>query len=336
MIVTHIERSYRCDTFFPEIDPAAWTATAREPQHRSAHGPATSPSSPTNAFDKLSRTPHVRTRLPRPRTARPRGRTRRPARQRRFLQPHRGDDRRSWPRVGALFGYLGGATQNDAALFKNNAAIDKTAAADQLELLPGQVEQAEPGRTGHDAAGRRPAKYKAEVARYEAEKADIKKEAEKLGSQVRRVERASRTHAMHTHHQWALATTAEQIAISLAAITLLTRRRWLLRVDLRGGRDRLRAGRVRLAACGSDRRAAGGRRWPLKRRTELHAKPPIAPAGQGALPSFVPSLATLACKKRADVRNFCENPLLIFRCRARPSAMSGQMGVHGASLWSCP
>jgi hypothetical protein len=25
--------------------------------------------------------------------------------------------------VGALFGYLGGATQNDAALFKNNAAI---------------------------------------------------------------------------------------------------------------------------------------------------------------------------------------------------------------------
>lgn len=33
---------------------------------------------------------------------------------------------------------------------------------------------------------------------------------------------------MHTHHQWALATTAEQIAISLAAITLLTRRRWLL------------------------------------------------------------------------------------------------------------
>ena len=31
--------------------------------------------------------------------------------------------------VGALFGYLGGDTQNDAALFKNNAAIDKTTAA---------------------------------------------------------------------------------------------------------------------------------------------------------------------------------------------------------------
>lgn len=33
MIVTHIERTYRCDTFFPEIDPARWTAVAREPQH---------------------------------------------------------------------------------------------------------------------------------------------------------------------------------------------------------------------------------------------------------------------------------------------------------------
>jgi dihydrofolate reductase len=33
MIVTHIERTYRCDTFFPEIDPARWTAVSREPQH---------------------------------------------------------------------------------------------------------------------------------------------------------------------------------------------------------------------------------------------------------------------------------------------------------------
>ena len=38
--------------------------------------------------------------------------------------------------VGALFGYLGGATQNDAALFKNNAAIDKTEAA--IALLEGE------------------------------------------------------------------------------------------------------------------------------------------------------------------------------------------------------
>jgi dihydrofolate reductase len=36
MIVTHIERAFHCDTFFPEIDPGQWTATAREPQHSQA------------------------------------------------------------------------------------------------------------------------------------------------------------------------------------------------------------------------------------------------------------------------------------------------------------
>ena len=30
MIVTHIAHVYRCDTFFPAIDPALWIETARE------------------------------------------------------------------------------------------------------------------------------------------------------------------------------------------------------------------------------------------------------------------------------------------------------------------
>ena len=32
---------------------------------------------------------------------------------------------------------------------------------------------------------------------------------------------------MHLHHRWAQATTALQISIALAAIALLTRRKWL-------------------------------------------------------------------------------------------------------------
>lgn len=32
---------------------------------------------------------------------------------------------------------------------------------------------------------------------------------------------------MHLHHRWAQATTALQVSIALAAIALLTRRRWL-------------------------------------------------------------------------------------------------------------
>jgi dihydrofolate reductase len=33
MIVTHIDKVYRCDTFFPEIDPTQWAAVSRELQH---------------------------------------------------------------------------------------------------------------------------------------------------------------------------------------------------------------------------------------------------------------------------------------------------------------
>jgi hypothetical protein len=65
------------------------------------------------------------------------------------------------------------------------------------------------------------------VARYETEKGDIKKKAEKFEASSADWNHKS-DGAMHQHHQWALATTAEQIAISLAAITLLTRKRWLM------------------------------------------------------------------------------------------------------------
>jgi hypothetical protein len=67
------------------------------------------------------------------------------------------------------------------------------------------------------------------MAQYDADKAKIKANAEKLEASSEQWNEKS-AHALHTHHQWALATTAEQIAISLAAITLLTRRRWLLSV----------------------------------------------------------------------------------------------------------
>jgi dihydrofolate reductase len=38
MIVTEIDHVFRCDTFFPAIDPAVWTETARERHHSEANG----------------------------------------------------------------------------------------------------------------------------------------------------------------------------------------------------------------------------------------------------------------------------------------------------------
>jgi len=63
--------------------------------------------------------------------------------------------------VGAIFAYMGGATQANAGLLKNDAAIKKSEAQ------------------------------------------------------------------MHQHHRWAQATTALQVAIALAAIALLTKKKWL-------------------------------------------------------------------------------------------------------------
>jgi len=129
--------------------------------------------------------------------------------------------------VGAMFGYQGGATQNDAALFKNNAAIEKTKAANSWNYYQAKSNKQNLAELAMVLPGIDSEKYKAEVARYKGEKESIKKEAEALDAKADDWNHQSDA-AMHQHHQWALATTAEQIAISLAAITLLTRKKWLM------------------------------------------------------------------------------------------------------------
>jgi hypothetical protein len=128
--------------------------------------------------------------------------------------------------VGATFGYQGGATQNDAALSKNNAAIDKTEAANRWNYYQAKSNKQNLAELALTLPGVEPEKYRADVARYKLEKEEIKKEAEKWEASSSEWNRKSDL-AMHQHHQWALATTAEQIAISLAAITLLTHKKWL-------------------------------------------------------------------------------------------------------------
>lgn len=129
--------------------------------------------------------------------------------------------------VGATFGYLGGATRNDAALFKNNAAIDKTQAANSWNYYQAKSSKQNLAELAMTLPGVDPKKYEADVTRYKAEKDDIRKEAEKWEESSKEWNHKS-DEAMHQHHQWAQATTAEQIAISLAAITLLTRKKWMM------------------------------------------------------------------------------------------------------------
>lgn len=130
--------------------------------------------------------------------------------------------------VGAVFGYMGGATQNDAAMFKNDAAIKKTEASNQWNFYQAKSSKQNLAELAMVIPGANVAKYDEDVKRYKREKEEIKKVAEKLEAESKVYEEKS-SKAMHAHHQWARATTAEQVAISLAAITLLTRKKWLQR-----------------------------------------------------------------------------------------------------------
>jgi len=129
--------------------------------------------------------------------------------------------------IGALFGYQGGATQNDAAMFKNNAAIAKTEAANRWNYYQAKSNKQNLAELAMTLPNVDPEKYRADVARYKTEKDEIRKEAEKWEAKSLEWDKKSDS-VLHQHHQWALATTAEQIAIALAAITLLTNRRWML------------------------------------------------------------------------------------------------------------
>jgi hypothetical protein len=129
--------------------------------------------------------------------------------------------------IGALFGYMGGATQNDALMFKNEAAIRKTEASDQWSFYQAKSSKQNLAELGATlASGEQQAKYLQEVERYKREKDEIMPEARKLEQQSKEAEAMSEA-SLHVHHRWAQAMTLIQIAIALAAITILTRNRGL-------------------------------------------------------------------------------------------------------------
>jgi len=130
--------------------------------------------------------------------------------------------------VGAIFGYMGGHSQNSALLYKNEAAIQKTSASNQWNYYQAKSNKQNLAELsivltrGDDRE-----KYMQEVVRYKKEKEEIKQDAEKLEAKAKAADEKSEIE-MHVHERWALATTLLQIAIALSAITLLTRKRWLL------------------------------------------------------------------------------------------------------------
>lgn len=129
--------------------------------------------------------------------------------------------------VGALFSYMGGATQANAGLDKNNAAIKKTEASNQWNYFQAKSTKQALTEFARDMApdDRKPA-LQAKIERYEKEKNEIQLAAQKLESEATTWDQQSDAQ-MHQHHRWAQATTVLQVSIALAAIALLTKKKWL-------------------------------------------------------------------------------------------------------------
>ncbi|TDN62809.1 DUF4337 domain-containing protein [Paraburkholderia sp. BL10I2N1] len=136
--------------------------------------------------------------------------------------------------IGAISSYQSGANENLALFYKNEAAIRKTEAANQWAYYQAKGEKqnlAELGAALSDPSSEAHARFLADAQRYKSEKEPIRAHAEAIEKEVEKDNAASES-LLHQHHRWAQATTLIQISIALAAITLLTRKKWLQRMSV--------------------------------------------------------------------------------------------------------
>jgi Na+/glutamate symporter len=125
--------------------------------------------------------------------------------------------------VGAIFSYMGGLTQANAGLYKNESAIKKTEASNQWNYYQAKSSKQNLAELAIELANEtRSAFYADEVKRYNVETEEIQKAAKKVEAESADWSKRS-DEEIHQHHRWAQATTALQISIAIAAIALLTR-----------------------------------------------------------------------------------------------------------------
>src|SRR5438045_8917945 len=102
--------------------------------------------------------------------------------------------------VGAIFAYMGGATQANAGLLKNDAAIKKTEASNQWNYYQAKSTKQSLAELARDLApeDKKPV-YQAKVDRYEKEKNEIKAVADKLEADAKAFDELSEKQ-LHEHH----------------------------------------------------------------------------------------------------------------------------------------
>jgi hypothetical protein len=112
-------------------------------------------------------------------------------------------------------------------IYKNNAQMKTTEAGDQWNFYQSKSSKQNLSELALViVADDKKDFYKKEVERYKGEKAEVMVGARKLEDEAKQWDQQSEVQ-LHQHHRWAEATTAIQVSIALAAIALLTRKKWL-------------------------------------------------------------------------------------------------------------
>ncbi len=132
--------------------------------------------------------------------------------------------------IGAIISYQGADTQNEAMLLKNEAVLKKAQASDQWNYYESKSNKGHLMELAADLSSeQKRAYYSDKIKKYEADKKEIKLKAEALEAESEKANRESER-MLHPHHKLAQAMTLIQIAISLASVTVLTRKKWLFAV----------------------------------------------------------------------------------------------------------
>lgn len=131
--------------------------------------------------------------------------------------------------VGALVSYQSGSAQTEAMFLKNQSILKQAEASDQWAFYQAKSVKGHIAEAAAELAtsAEVKARFIAQKEKEEKEKVEVQAEAKKLQAESRKLGEESEA-KLRPHERLALALTFIQIAVALAAITVLTRRTWLL------------------------------------------------------------------------------------------------------------
>ena len=131
--------------------------------------------------------------------------------------------------IGALFSYESGSAQNDAMFLKNESILKQAQASDQWAFYQAKSVKGHLDEVAGDLSTDPTVKaaYAAKADHENKDRIEVQRRATELEAEAKALgEQAEAT--LKPHHRLSLGMTMVQIAVALAAITVLTRRRWLI------------------------------------------------------------------------------------------------------------